>query len=559
MSGRTAKSAGGLFLAGVVAMVLSIAGAPAAYAADFEISGHVTMEQSPGVFVPAYQDYIVTARSVTGNAVSESTWTSGGFYSITVPEGAYRVSFLAAGYSTPGEFVPFSEVWYGDTAFEYDSPVVTVAGPVTDIDGNIPLGSTISGTMNHAGIGQATAYLWSETANRFLPQGHSVTADYPSGEYTLSGLAAGDYIIRYNIVDSESFGGYYWGGSPYPEGATIVTVGQNASLTGYDVNFPASGLWGDRLEGADRFGTSVDVSRNFFEANESGETKTPAVFIVNGLNFPDALSAGPAAALVGAPILLVTPTSIPAVVKAEIERIDPPTIYIIGGAPSVSTAVASQLSSLGEVVRIAGADRFDTSRRVAEYFFADSGGEGPDVYTAYVATGLNFPDALGAGPAAAFEGGPLLLVNGGASVVDAATASAISDLDINRVVIAGSSATVSEGILKSVGSLPSIDEVVRQGGADRYGTAYEIANGQNSDGGAFHFSETVFLATGLGFPDALAASSVAGVIGAPIYLVQPHCVPALVINEILRLDVKEVYFLGSVATLGVGVSNLTVC
>ncbi|MGX5679959.1 cell wall-binding repeat-containing protein [Schumannella luteola] len=543
-------------LAGAVSVVavaaLSVVGAPSASAASYTVSGTMLMENEAGQFVTPTQGYTIRAYSVTGNGFYDVSSTYGGAWSVALPEGRYRFLFSASGYFNPNEIVPFAESWYGNTPFEYDSPVIDVSGPVSGIAGQIPRGATISGDTDIPNTGLVTAYIWDETANRYLPKGFTVnTGD--QGEYTLSGLPEGQYIVRYTILDLEYLGGYYWGDSRYPEGAAVIDVAHRAALTGYDVTIPQDGLYVDRLAGPDRFATSVAISQAAFE-NAPGAPEVSAVFVVNGLNFPDALSAGPAAARLGAPVLLVTPTSIPASVRAEIERLDPDTIYIVGGTPSVSTAVESQLGVLADVVRVSGSDRFATSREVATTFFADA-----DVYSAYLATGLNFPDALGAGPAAAFEGGPLLLVNGGLGSVDAATADVVASLDINRLVVTGSAATVSDGILASLNSLPSIDEVVRQGGADRFGTAFEINNGDNIDGGAFHFAETVFLTTGYGFPDALAASSAAASIGAPIYLVQPHCVPGVVINEIIRLRADQVILLGSSATLSTAVENLTVC
>lgn len=544
------------FVAAAVAAVavasLGIVGAPSATAADFMVSGSMQMENESGQFVDPTQDYIVAAYSVTGNGYHTSQWTAGSAWSMWVPEGRYRFTFHAAGYFNSQEIVPFSESWYGNTPFEFDSPVVDVSGPVTGIDGQIPRGSTISGVTNHPHSVHVTAYQWSETANRYMPRGFEVSTD-DNGAYTLSGLPEGQYLIRYTSFDFEHFGGYYWGESYYPEDAQIVEVGHNVDLTGFDIEIPLNGLYADRLAGPDRFHTSVEISESVFETGP-GSPQVPAVFIVNGLNFPDALSAGPAAALVGGPVLLVTPTSLPDVVRQEIERLDPDNIYIVGGTPSVSTAVEAELGTLASVERVAGADRFATSRKVAERFFT-----GVDMYTAYLATGLNFPDALGAGPAAAFEGGPLLLVNGGLSTVDSATAGVIDRLDINRVVVTGSAATVSDGILESLNTLPAIDVVIRQGGADRFGTAFEINNGENVDGGAFFYAETVFLSTGFGFPDALAASSAAAQLGSPIYLVLPNCVPVVVLNEIVRLEAKQVVLLGSSATLGAAVDNLTPC
>lgn len=64
---------------------------------------------------------------------------------------------------------------------------------------------------------------------------------------------------------------------------------------------------------------------------------------------------------------------------------------MIGGTGAVSKSVETQLGRIAPVERVSGKDRFDTSKQVFDKFFA---GRGPA--TAFVATGLDFPDALSA-------------------------------------------------------------------------------------------------------------------------------------------------------------------
>ncbi|MDQ2673231.1 MAG: cell wall-binding repeat-containing protein, partial [Chloroflexota bacterium] len=63
-----------------------------------------------------------------------------------------------------------------------------------------------------------------------------------------------------------------------------------------------------RLAGADRYATSVQVSRSAYSSSDS-------VFIATGTKFPDGLAGGPVAALLPGPLLLVAPTQLPSVVK----------------------------------------------------------------------------------------------------------------------------------------------------------------------------------------------------------------------------------------------------
>jgi murein DD-endopeptidase MepM/ murein hydrolase activator NlpD len=158
--------------------------------------------------------------------------------------------------------------------------------------------------------------------------------------------------------------------------------------------------------------------------------------------------------------------------------------------------------------RLAGANRFETAVAVSKTF-------SPGVPVVYVATAWNFPDALSAAAAAAWSGGPLLLTN--TDALPQVVADEIKRLAPERIVVAGDTPSVSEAVLgqlaelqRQAGVAPWVD---RLGGTDRFATAEQL----NQD--AFEWSDTAFIATGRGFPDALAASAVAGSMGAPVYLV----------------------------------------
>lgn len=75
-------------------------------------------------------------------------------------------------------------------------------------------------------------------------------------------------------------------------------------------------------------------------------------------------------------------------------------------------------------------------------------------------------------------------------------------------------------------------------GATRYTTAVDISRSTFPDG-----ADTVIVATGENFPDALAGSSLAGLYGAPVLLVHTM-VPAEVAEEIERLGASEAIVLG---------------
>lgn len=89
------------------------------------------------------------------------------------------------------------------------------------------------------------------------------------------------------------------------------------------------------------------------------------VYVAAGANFPDSLGVGPGAGANGAPIIILpTNPPIPALSEAELVRLDPRTVIIIGGTSAISGAMEDALEALlpnATVSRIGGANRYDTN------------------------------------------------------------------------------------------------------------------------------------------------------------------------------------------------------
>lgn len=160
--------------------------------------------------------------------------------------------------------------------------------------------------------------------------------------------------------------------------------------------------------------------------------------------------------------------------------------------------------------RIYGADRFETAVRVSESAFPFEG-----VTAAFVANGLDFPDALAAAAAGGAFGGPVLLTRAGS--VDQATVDEVSLLQPQYVVAAGGTAVVSDAVLDTLGQYAT-EEAMRADGASRYETAGIIST-------LWDPSDVVYLASGTTFPDALAGAAAAGHVGAPVLLTRSDSLP----------------------------------
>ncbi|KAF0208530.1 MAG: cell wall-binding repeat-containing protein [Actinomycetota bacterium] len=160
-----------------------------------------------------------------------------------------------------------------------------------------------------------------------------------------------------------------------------------------------------RIAGGTRYDTAAEVARRVVD--RLGPDYDGGVFVARGDVFADALAAAPLAWTARRPIVLSQPTALPDVTATVLDEIGAHEAVVVGGTSAVSNAVQLRVASIvGSASRVAGRDRFDTAARVAAYG-VDSG----ITTAAYVgvATGLNFPDALGGGIASGAEGGVLLL------------------------------------------------------------------------------------------------------------------------------------------------------
>ncbi|MFB2555418.1 family 43 glycosylhydrolase [Herbiconiux liangxiaofengii] len=388
---------------------------------------------------------------------------------------------------------------------------------------------SVDGPWTYRGV-----ILQKDTSKGILATGHNSVLNVPGTDdwyivYHRFAIPGGDGQHRETTIDKLTFDPTT--GLMQPVTPTLESVAPQTIVT------PPADPEVERIAGADRFEVSVNTSKAGW--SEGSDT----VYVASGEVFPDALSAASAAAVADAPILLTTSGSLPASVREEIVRLGATDIVIVGGPKTISAAVETELKKLGTVTRIGGADRFEASRNIAEHAFPD----GAEV--AVLATGLNFPDALSAGAAVAGRG-PVILVNGGASGLDAATKSLLTDLGVDEIAVAGGTASVSAGIQTDAAA---IAETVRLGGADRFAASRAI----NA-----HFvaeAKNVLLTTGSSFPDALSGSAFGPRIDAPLFTVQGSCIPAETLEQITALGAEQITLLGGTATLSPAVEQLQPC
>lgn len=190
------------------------------------------------------------------------------------------------------------------------------------------------------------------------------------------------------------------------DGTVYILGGTSAVSEEFENALGAKGISSRRLCGTDRYLTSLVILKAADELLRAREEQPgDQLLVCTGKSFADSLSAS----ATGLPVLLVkgTETSLTQAQREYVASMPGSTrIYLIGGTGAVSEALEAELSSYGEVVRISGSNRIETSVKVAETFFADTD-------TVTLACSTNFPDGLSGGPLAYTLRSPLLLVNKG--------------------------------------------------------------------------------------------------------------------------------------------------
>jgi hypothetical protein len=167
------------------------------------------------------------------------------------------------------------------------------------------------------------------------------------------------------------------------------------------------------------------------------------------------------------------------------------------GIPAVAQAApVAHSAALTNVARVAGASRDATAVAASQDQFTAAGSAKAVVLT----RNDTYPDALAGGPFAAAKGGPLLLT-GSTSLDTAVQAEIIRVLPKGGTVyILGGTSAISSSVEDAITELGFT--VSRISGADRFATAVAIADAMGDP-------TTVFEATGLNYPDALAGGPAA--------------------------------------------------
>ncbi|QBI20196.1 hypothetical protein ER308_11885 [Egibacter rhizosphaerae] len=211
-----------------------------------------------------------------------------------------------------------------------------------------------------------------------------------------------------------------------------------------------------RLDGPTRFETAIAIAEAMGE--ELGVDAFSDAYVVEGLNpdefrgWPDAMAISALAAYEQRPILLAEQDGVPEATAEGATALEVETATLVGGSAALGNEVDADFEDLGIALadRLEGDDRYATSVAVAEAA-ADAG---MDETQPWLVTGLNWPDGVTSGAAAAEAGAIPVLVHGedrGASEASADWISETFEARESLGVIGGQAAIADDVVAEDVG------------------------------------------------------------------------------------------------------------
>ena len=263
-----------------------------------------------------------------------------------------------------------------------------------------------------------------------------------------------------------------------------------------------------RLSGSTRFETAVEISKAGFPSG----SKT--VVLAYGLNYADALAGVSLAKAKNAPILLTAQSYLPSETLAEIKRLKATDVIILGGTGAVGTEVEKALTDNKlNIERIAGKSRFETATKIAQKMQTLGGNKAPeDVFFVYY---NDFADALSVSTVAAIKDAPIIyLMTDGE--LDSATSAYLASVKgkVKNAYVIGGTGVISDAMMKKAGDALGV-KPTRVFGKNRFETCVAVNNNFKS----VLNGDTICIATGLDFPDALAGGVFAAKNKAPLLLI----------------------------------------
>jgi len=224
-------------------------------------------------------------------------------------------------------------------------------------------------------------------------------------------------------------------------------------------------------------------------------------------------------------------------------------VVALAGASTLIATSTPQTSATASFTftRQAGINRFDTSSQIATSNFTTAG-------TVVMASGVNFPDALGGAYLAGALGTAILLLPASGAVPQPIL-NALSALKTKNISLLGGPSAVGEDVSNQLSNTPSSSSqggnlvVTRIFGGGRYDTNLATVKAANTAVGSFNNKKTAIVASGANFPDALAAGAVSWAKNFPIIITDPDTLSPQARQALQDLGIQQVIIMGGNAAV----------
>lgn len=211
-----------------------------------------------------------------------------------------------------------------------------------------------------------------------------------------------------------------------------------------------------RLGGTNRYETAAAVASNIGSANIGLLAAKKTVILANADSFADAVSAGPAAWKGKHPVLLTPAGSLNATTKAAITASGATQVLILGGTSAISAAVASEVDAMTgvDIVRVGGANRFETASLLASVLITSVGAGGlgfsaVNVGIANLDAAGGGADALASSPYLGFANAVLLGVSSSGVPAETAAWLAANKATTTTLHVFGGTSAVADSTVSS--------------------------------------------------------------------------------------------------------------
>jgi len=247
-------------------------------------------------------------------------------------------------------------------------------------------------------------------------------------------------LVDKTLFESQDAFDYISRHMPNGTGTIWIAGGPGAVSESFELKSISMGHKVKRIGERNRYETSLSI------AKETNTLKGTPIFLATGENFPDALSIASVAASKGYPIILTPKDKLPDGVESYLSKQQSSEVFIVGGTGVISESVEFDIKTIlpeSSITRLAGRDRFETSTEVYKKFF-------PNPENIYIASAMDFPDALSASVLAAKNNAPIVLINPNKFFLPDSTYDYLYDLGTSKMIIIGGTSAVPDLLADSI-------------------------------------------------------------------------------------------------------------